>query len=171
LQREEREKPWCLTDNALPCDTPQLAAGRLHRVEIRHGLCCTDTARILLVNPPFKVLEVLFLEKFSQLFCLQRRHVGHTNFGTWGLANSIRPLCGHPPSSPILALASAQKLSPLISVELVGSQEFLDDMETGELCNRNRGMFTSRTEKSHNILYPAFVCRAQVSTIYRPISF
>jgi len=30
LQREEREKPWCLTDNALPCDTPQLAAGRLH---------------------------------------------------------------------------------------------------------------------------------------------
>src|SRR3954453_6193041 len=30
LQREERETPWCLTDNALPCDTPQLAAGRLH---------------------------------------------------------------------------------------------------------------------------------------------
>src|SRR5882672_6075609 len=30
LQREECEKPWCLTDNALPCDTPQLAAGRLH---------------------------------------------------------------------------------------------------------------------------------------------
>src|SRR5215475_8502402 len=30
LQREESEKPWCLTDNALPCDTPQLAAGRLH---------------------------------------------------------------------------------------------------------------------------------------------
>src|SRR5262245_3716756 len=30
LKREECEKPWCLTDNALPCDTPQLAAGRLH---------------------------------------------------------------------------------------------------------------------------------------------
>jgi hypothetical protein len=30
LQREECEKPWCLTDNALPGDTPQLAAGRLH---------------------------------------------------------------------------------------------------------------------------------------------
>ena len=30
--------------------------------------------------------------KFPQLFCLPRRHVGHTNFGTWGLANSIRAL-------------------------------------------------------------------------------
>jgi len=29
------------------------------------------------------------LGKFPQLFCLQRRHVGHTNFSTWGLANSI----------------------------------------------------------------------------------
>ena len=27
--------------------------------------------------------------KFLQLFCLQSRHVGHTNCGTWGLANSI----------------------------------------------------------------------------------
>src|SRR5438132_13217690 len=26
------EKPWCLPDNALPSDTPQLAAGRLHLV-------------------------------------------------------------------------------------------------------------------------------------------
>jgi hypothetical protein len=32
------------------------------------------------------------LGKFPQLFCLPRRHVGHTNFGTWGLANSIRGL-------------------------------------------------------------------------------
>ena len=30
--------------------------------------------------------------KFPQLFCLQRRHLGHPNFGTWGLTNSIRPL-------------------------------------------------------------------------------
>src|SRR5258708_34773837 len=37
LQREEREKPWCLTDNALPCDTPQLAAGRLHCGPLRSG--------------------------------------------------------------------------------------------------------------------------------------
>src|SRR5258706_16326194 len=35
LQREECEKPWCLTDNALPCDTPQLAAGRLHYKGLR----------------------------------------------------------------------------------------------------------------------------------------
>src|SRR4030095_5337320 len=112
---------------------------------------------------------IRLLSRFSVLLDLQRRHVRGTIFGTWRLTNSIRPLCGHPPSIQILALASAQKPSPLISVELVGGQEFLDDMETGELCNRNRGMFTSRTEKSHNILYPAFVCRAQVSTIYRPI--
>jgi hypothetical protein len=26
---------------------------------------------------------------FTQLFCLQRRHMGHTHVGTWGLANSI----------------------------------------------------------------------------------
>jgi hypothetical protein len=32
------------------------------------------------------------LGKFPQLFCLQRRHLGHPNFGTWGLTNSIRPL-------------------------------------------------------------------------------
>ena len=28
--------------------------------------------------------------KFPQLFCLQRRHVGQTNFGTFGFANSIQ---------------------------------------------------------------------------------
>src|SRR4029434_7543076 len=43
------------------------------------------------------VLGVLFLGDVSSAFCLQRRHVGHTNFGTWGLANSIpsfvAPLC------------------------------------------------------------------------------
>jgi hypothetical protein len=32
------------------------------------------------------------LGKFPQLFCLQSRHVGHTNFGTWRLANSIRAI-------------------------------------------------------------------------------
>jgi hypothetical protein len=30
------------------------------------------------------------LGKFPQLFCLPRRDVEHTNFGTEGLANSIR---------------------------------------------------------------------------------
>jgi hypothetical protein len=37
----------------------------------------------------FKVLGVLFLREFSQLFCPQRRHVGHTKFSTFGFANSI----------------------------------------------------------------------------------
>ena len=32
------------------------------------------------------------LGKFPQLFCLQRRHVGYTHFGTFEFANSIRPL-------------------------------------------------------------------------------
>src|SRR5262245_49926717 len=35
-------------------------------------------------QPPSKVLVVPFSGKFPELFCLQRRHVGHTNFGTWG---------------------------------------------------------------------------------------
>jgi hypothetical protein len=43
----------------------------------------------------FKVLEVLFLGKFPQLFCLQRRDVEHTNFRTWGFANSIRAVSWH----------------------------------------------------------------------------
>jgi len=38
------------------------------------------------------------LGKFPQLFCLQSRHVGHTYFGTWGLANSIRPFFETHPS-------------------------------------------------------------------------
>jgi hypothetical protein len=37
------------------------------------------------------------LGKSPQLFCLQRRHLGHPNFGTWGLTNSIRPLQAHLP--------------------------------------------------------------------------
>jgi hypothetical protein len=43
-------------------------------------------------QPPSKFQEYLFLGKFTQPFCLQRRHVGHTDFATWGLANSIRSL-------------------------------------------------------------------------------
>src|SRR6266567_5438652 len=41
-------------------------------------------------QPTSKFYEYFLLGKFSQLFCLQRRHVGHTNFGAGGLANSIR---------------------------------------------------------------------------------
>jgi hypothetical protein len=39
----------------------------------------------------FKVLGVLFLGGRFLAFCLPRRHVGHTNFGTLGFANSIPP--------------------------------------------------------------------------------
>jgi hypothetical protein len=66
---------------------------------------------------PFKVLGVLFPGKFPQLFCLQRRHVGHINFGTFEFANSIRrfvdtqfqkrPFLGrlpYPPQKSLLAL-------------------------------------------------------------------
>jgi hypothetical protein len=40
----------------------------------------------------FKVLEVLFLRQFPKRFCLPRRHVGYTCFGTFEFANSIRPV-------------------------------------------------------------------------------
>ena len=63
------------------------------------------------------------LEKFTQLFCLQRRHLGYPNFGTWGLANSIRPLFRDTPSSPLLEPEHAQKLSPEMHVALVGGLE------------------------------------------------
>src|SRR5215813_7066189 len=46
-----------------------------------------------------KFQAYFFSGKFAQLFCLQRRHVGHTNFGTWGLVNSISPFFGRSPSS------------------------------------------------------------------------
>ena len=42
----------------------------------------------------FKVLEVLFFCMFPKRFCLQRRHVGYTNFGTFEFANSIVSLLG-----------------------------------------------------------------------------
>src|SRR4029453_12148873 len=52
-----------------------------------------DLARSL---PSCNVLGALFLGDVSSAFCLQRRHVGHTNFGTWGLANSIPSFFRHP---------------------------------------------------------------------------
>jgi hypothetical protein len=39
------------------------------------------------------------LGTFPQLFCLQKRHVRHTNFGTGGFANSIRPFFATVPCS------------------------------------------------------------------------
>ena len=57
--------------------------------------------------------------KFPQLFCLQRRHLGHPNFGTWGLANSIilvfeTPLhsrfCAFMQSYPMLGMGKAMSI-------------------------------------------------------------
>jgi len=62
--------------------------------------CYQDTVRPYLIvqrtarycwRTSFKVLGVRFLGKFPQLFCIPRRHVGHTNFGTFEFANSIPP--------------------------------------------------------------------------------
>jgi hypothetical protein len=55
------------------------------------------------------------LGKFSQLFGLPRRHVGYTNFGTWGFANSIRPLCGQCPKAALLVAHQTKKLSPSLA--------------------------------------------------------
>jgi hypothetical protein len=33
-------------------------------------------------QPPSKFEEYFFLGEFPQLFCLQRRHLGHTNLAT-----------------------------------------------------------------------------------------
>jgi hypothetical protein len=51
----------------------------------------SKTHRILLANPPSKFSEYVFSGKFPQLFYLPRRHMGHTNFGTFEFANSIPP--------------------------------------------------------------------------------
>ena len=43
----------------------------------------------LAAYPASTFWEHFFLGNFPQLFCLQRRPLGHPNFGTWGLGNSI----------------------------------------------------------------------------------
>jgi hypothetical protein len=61
--------------------------------EVRHR-CQMSQKRVgYCWRTPFKVLGVLFPGKFPQLFCLQRRHVGHINFGTFEFANSIGWVC------------------------------------------------------------------------------
>jgi hypothetical protein len=49
-----------------------------------------------------------FLRQFPKLFCLQRRHVGYTHFGTFEFANSIRPIFDTP-----LHVIDACKYSPI----------------------------------------------------------
>src|SRR5262245_65757644 len=70
----------------------------------------------------FKVLGVLFLGEVSPAFLPSRRHVGHTNFGTSGFANSIRPFSVHQPRGALSPACHVQKLSLQINVELIYSQ-------------------------------------------------
>ena len=56
---------------------------------------CKINGRILLANLLQCSKSTFFSGKFPQLFCLQRRYVEHTNFATWGFANSIRALTVH----------------------------------------------------------------------------
>ena len=55
---------------------------------------------------------------FPQLFCLQRRHVGHPNFGPWGLANSIRSFSVHCCLPALAMVSGVENPVPAISVEL-----------------------------------------------------
>src|SRR5215216_4615338 len=79
--------PFCASDNRI-----YVAPGLALLEAVRTG--CMREERCLkkpytVGQPPSKFYEYFFLEKFPQLFCLQSRHVGHTNFGTWRLANSF----------------------------------------------------------------------------------
>src|SRR5437763_13605855 len=59
------------------------------RTATQRALCLPN--RDTVGEPTSKFEKYFFLGKFPKLFCLQRRHVGHTDFGTGGLANSIPP--------------------------------------------------------------------------------
>jgi hypothetical protein len=67
---------------------------------------------------------------FPQLFCLQRRHVGHPNFGPWGLANRIRPLSAQCLVMRCSGRHGATKLIRKINVSLgVGAGGFWTGIE------------------------------------------
>ena len=50
----------------------------------------------------------------------------YTNFGTFGFANSIRPLSVHDVKEAILLLQRVQKLGTQMNVELVAVQEVFE---------------------------------------------
>src|SRR5215831_11182560 len=50
---------------------------------------CHTKGRDTVGEPPSKFQAYFFLGTFPQLFCLPRRHVGYTSFGTFEFANSI----------------------------------------------------------------------------------
>ena len=79
-----------------------------------------DLARSL---PGFKVLEVLFLVQVSQAFLPSKSHVGHTNFGTWGLANSIRSFSWCPPAPRFSPGLDYKKTHAIINTRLTGCVE------------------------------------------------
>src|SRR5215470_8804166 len=60
---------------------------------------------ILLVNLLQSSRSTFSRGSFLSSFCLPRRHIEHTNFGTEGLANSIRPLSGHSARGAIMPAA------------------------------------------------------------------
>jgi hypothetical protein len=81
---------------------PYFPRNSLYCFELRDYLHCTFliySCQIFLRKrpdtvgqPPSKFEKYFFLCQFPQRFCLQRRHVGHTQFDTSGFANSIRPI-------------------------------------------------------------------------------
>ena len=64
--------------------------------------------------------------QFPQLFCLPRRHVGYTNFGTWGFANSIRPFATHRARPPAAPSTRVEQPVPIIAVQLPPSGAGVD---------------------------------------------
>jgi hypothetical protein len=92
------------------------------------------------------------LGKFPQLFCLPRRHVGHTYFGTWGLANSIRPLSAHTTKRPILAPIRAQKLNSQINVQIGDGQEVFGWSTAGNTSQSHSGYPRWVTENIGNLV-------------------
>jgi hypothetical protein len=97
------------------CPTPNHAQPRYGANCFQHQLeqgLATNLTPGYCWSTSFKVLRVLFLGEIYSGFCLQRRHVGRTNFATWGLANSIRPLNRHSPSCPLTPPLRGQKPAP-----------------------------------------------------------
>ena len=82
--------------------------------------------------------------KFPQLFCLQRRHLGHPNFGTWGLGNSIilvfeTPLhsrfCAFMQSYPMLGMEKAMSIRGSyrqVGVPINHGYRYLENVQNGQ---------------------------------------
>jgi hypothetical protein len=118
--------PWCeprIPKTCSPATNRTLIYGMGFYTPLWWMCCpcmpCRRNGRILLANLLQCSKSTFFSGKFPQLFCLQRRYVEHTNFATWGFANSIRPLFAHDMRGAMLPVQRARKLSPSINVKLV----------------------------------------------------